>query len=105
LIELPGIVPIWIMLTTLVPVPIVPMASCIGYSAFQARRPADMPVANTVWVNAPAVPFGFTMAGGSDAEWMQTNNRTDVGSTVRVFTRQQFRKAAIWRVRESHRYL
>ena len=30
----------------------------IGRSAWQARRPADMP-ANSVWIDAPAVPFGF----------------------------------------------
>ncbi len=31
----------------------------LGTTAYQARRPADMPAASTVWVSAPAVPFGF----------------------------------------------
>lgn len=51
------IAPIWILLTILVALPIVLMASCVGYSAFQARRPKDMP--NGIWIDAPAVPFGF----------------------------------------------
>ena len=31
----------------------------LGLAAYRARRPADMQAANTAWVNAPAVPFGF----------------------------------------------
>jgi hypothetical protein len=31
----------------------------LAMNAYRARRPADMPAANTVWINAPAVPFGF----------------------------------------------
>jgi hypothetical protein len=30
----------------------------IGRPAWQARRPSDMP-ANSIWIDAPAVPFGF----------------------------------------------
>jgi hypothetical protein len=38
---------------------IVLVAIPLGLTAYRARRPADMPAANTVWINAPAVPFGF----------------------------------------------
>jgi hypothetical protein len=30
----------------------------IAWKAFQARRPSDMP-ATSIWIDAPAVPFGF----------------------------------------------
>jgi len=30
----------------------------LGLTAYRARRPSDMP-ANSVWIDAPAVPFGF----------------------------------------------
>jgi hypothetical protein len=50
--------PFWILITMLVGVAVLLVAASIGYSAFQARRPADMP-AGSVWIEAPAVPFSF----------------------------------------------
>jgi len=46
------------LLLTFVVAPILYMASCLGYEALEARRPEDMP-ANSIWIDAPAVPFGF----------------------------------------------
>jgi hypothetical protein len=31
----------------------------LSLTAFRARRPAEMPAANTAWIDAPAVPFGY----------------------------------------------
>lgn len=47
-----------ILLVTLIVAPILYVGSCLGYKAFEARRPKDMPP-NSIWINAPAVPFGF----------------------------------------------
>jgi len=38
---------------------IVLVAIPLGVMAYRARRPVDMAAANTVWIDAPAVPFGF----------------------------------------------
>jgi hypothetical protein len=68
------IAPILILLTILVAAPIVLMASCVGYSAFQARRPKDMP--NAIWIDAPAVPFGF-YHGWWEGCWVDSDQQTN----------------------------
>jgi hypothetical protein len=68
------IAPIWILLTILVAAPIALMASCVGYSAFQARRPKDMP--NAIWIDAPAVPFGF-YRGWWEGCWVEPDQQTN----------------------------
>jgi hypothetical protein len=72
--EIRKIAPIWILLTILVAVPIILMASCVGYSAFQARRPKDMP--NAIWIDAPAVPFGF-YHGWWEGCWVDADQQTN----------------------------
>lgn len=66
--------PIWILLIMFVAVPIVLMASCVGYSAFQARRPKDMP--NAIWIDAPADPFGFYRGWWEDC-WVDLDQQTN----------------------------
>jgi hypothetical protein len=39
-------------------IPALLMVLSLGYLAFEARRPKDMPL-NSIWIDAPAVPFGF----------------------------------------------
>jgi hypothetical protein len=34
------------------------VGSSLGWKAYQARRPTDMPP-TSIWIDAPAVPFGF----------------------------------------------
>jgi hypothetical protein len=69
-----NIAPIWILLTMFVAVPIALMASCVGYSAFQARRPKDMP--NAIWIDAPAVPFGY-YRGWWEGCWVDSGQQTN----------------------------
>ena len=38
--------------------PLLVVALSIGHTAFQARRPKDMPL-TSIWIDAPAVPFAF----------------------------------------------
>jgi hypothetical protein len=66
--------PIWILTAVFVAVPIVLIASCVGYSAFQARRPKDMP--NAIWIDAPAVPFGF-YHGWWESCWLESDQQTN----------------------------
>jgi hypothetical protein len=68
------IAPAWILLITFVAVPILLIASSVGYSAFQARRPKDMP--NAIWVHAPAVPFGF-YRGWWEGCWVESDQQTN----------------------------
>ena len=68
------VAPIWILLAMFVGIPIVAMVSCLGYSAYQARRPKDMP--NAIWIDAPAVPFGF-YHGWWEGCWLESDNRTN----------------------------
>ncbi len=42
----------------LVGIPLLIVAGSFCHSAFQARRPKDMP-SSSIWIEAPAVPFGF----------------------------------------------
>lgn len=66
--------PIWILLIAFVAVPILLIASCVGYSAFQARRPKDMP--NAIWIDAPAVPFGF-YRGWWEGCWVESDQKAN----------------------------
>jgi hypothetical protein len=50
--------PLLILLGMFIGVPAMIIGISIGHSAIQARRPKDMP-SNAVWIDAPAVPFGF----------------------------------------------
>jgi len=50
------------------------MASCFAYTAFQARRPKDIP--NAIWINAPAVPFGY-YHGWWEGCWMESDLRSN----------------------------
>ena len=68
------IAPVWIVLITFVAVPTLLIASCVGYSAFQARRPKDMP--NAIWVDAPAVSFGFCR-GWWEGCWVESDQQTN----------------------------
>lgn len=68
------IAPIWIVLFMFVAVPILVISSSVGYSAFQARRPKDMP--NAIWIDAPAVPFGF-YHGWWEGCWLESDLRTN----------------------------
>ena len=68
------IAPIWILLAMFVAVPVVLIASCVGYSAFQARQPKDMP--NAIWIDAPAVPFGF-YRGWWEGCWVESDQQTN----------------------------
>jgi len=65
---------IWILLFMFVVVPILVISSCVGYSAFRARRPKGMP--NAIWIDAPPVPFGF-YHGWWEGCWLDSDHRTD----------------------------
>lgn len=66
--------PLSILLVMFVGVPILMMGSCIAYTAFQARRPKDMP--NAIWIDAPAVPFGFYRGWWEDC-WLEPDQRAN----------------------------
>lgn len=68
------IAPAWILLTAFVAAPFVLIASCVGHSAFQARRPKDMP--NAIWIDAPAVPFAF-YHGWWESCWVEPDRQTN----------------------------
>lgn len=67
--------PVWILTAMFVAVPILGMASCLGLKAFQARRPKDMP-ASSIWIDAPAVPFGF-YHGWWEGCWIESDGQTN----------------------------
>lgn len=51
------------------------IGGCIGHLAWQARHPADMP-SNSVWIDAPAVPFGF-YRGWWLGCWIDSDGKSD----------------------------
>lgn len=69
------IAPIWILLTMFVAIPVLAMASCLGYKAFEARRPKDMPL-SSIWIDAPAVPFGF-YHGWWEGCWLESDQQAN----------------------------
>lgn len=69
-----NIPPIRILLITFVALPIVLMASCLGYSAFEARRPREMP--NAIWIDALPVPFGF-YRGWWEGCWVESDQQAN----------------------------
>lgn len=66
--------PFSILLVMFVGLPLLTVASWIAYSAFQARRPNDLP--NAIWIDAPAVPLGF-YRGWWEGCWLERDGRTD----------------------------
>lgn len=66
--------PIWVLLFLFVVAPTAIIVSCVGYSAFQARRPKDM--SNAIWIDAPAVSFGF-YHGWWEGCWLESDERTN----------------------------
>jgi hypothetical protein len=69
------IAPIWILLSMFVAAPIFLMVSCLTYLAFEARRPRQMPL-SSIWIDAPAVPFGFYHGWWEDC-WMETDQQAN----------------------------
>lgn len=51
------------------------IGGCIGRLAWQARRPGNMPT-NSIWIDAPAVPFGF-YRGWWFGCWIDSDGRSD----------------------------
>lgn len=65
----------WILLGTFVGIPVLLVIVSIGLSAFQARRPRDMPL-TSIWIDAPAVPFGF-YRGWWQGCWVEADQRAN----------------------------
>ena len=68
------IAPTWILLFMFAAMPTLIISSCVGYSAFRARRPKDMP--NAIWIKAPAAPLGF-YRGWWEACWVESDQQTN----------------------------